>query len=456
MRGETGTRCGPRSCSSRRSNSIESLIDAQASLAEALYASVTFTARAAYQDVHDRMRRAAEEASTTDPDLASAQMALGLSAETLRGSARAPRAGDRTRSVVHGGLPRGGRRASRRRSRARDPIRARVAAELDPTSPLPPYHEIAAMLSTSAPKCARAHRERAGACAVAPWWDALRQRARLIGPGAEIELDASRSVSDFAPGALVRADVSRRDGRHAEAAAVLAIVTRVNPTFCEARALLGIRRGEGTSTRPARLVGDVLPPRRHRTRRPGRGARPWPRPPSATRTLAAFWVSNAAATERAPAIVERNERGAEPDPGHPAERLPVGSRVGERTVQGRRGKLESALVQRARRSREDDGGFRAAVTVGAAPGPTSPRRPASAGRADERRQASPCRCSIPRPQPRRCGPWAGRPPATPRRPPRPRLPRSGGRATRARGRRPRSRAQAPAPRGRRNAARDRR
>jgi TolB-like protein/Tfp pilus assembly protein PilF len=278
-----------------------SLIDAQAALAEALRASVTFSARAAHQDVHDRMRRAAEEASTTDPDLATAQMALGLSADTYRESLeRLGLAIELDPSFTAAYL------AVADVLRDVDPPRAirfaRMAAELDPTLPLAPFHEIAATLATGGRQEALALIAKGQALApLAPWWDALRQRASLIGAGAEVGYDASRSVSDYAPGAVVRAEVLVREGRPDEADAMLSIVTRVDPTFCEARALLaGVKVQAHKFAEARRLSGDILTAARQAA-----DPEPWARCAAMAAAavgdgdLAASWVSRAASSDRA-------------------------------------------------------------------------------------------------------------------------------------------------------------
>jgi eukaryotic-like serine/threonine-protein kinase len=324
----------------------ESLIDAQASLAEALRASVTFTARAAYQDVHDRMRRAAEEASTTDPDLASAQMALGLSADTYREALeRLGLAIELDPSYTAAYL------AVADVLRDVDPPRAirfaRMAAELDPTSPLPPYHEIAAMLSTGGRNASLALIARGQALApLAPWWDALRQRASLIGAGTEIGYDASRSVSDFAPGALVRAEVLVRGGRPEEADPMLSIVTRVNPTFCEARALLAaVKVQEHKTAEARRLSGDVLAAARQ-----AGDAEPWARCAALAAAavgdadLAAFWVSKAASSERALKLWSETSAVLGPLPGIRQNVFPWDRVSSDARFKAAVGTLESALV----------------------------------------------------------------------------------------------------------------
>ncbi len=278
-----------------------SLIDAQAALAETLHASVALTGRASYLDVHDRMRRAAEEASTADPDLASAQMALGLSADSYREALeRLGLAIELDPSSTAAYL------AVADVLREVDPPRAirfsRMAAALDPTQPLVPYHEIAATLSTGGRQDALALIARGQALAPrAPWWDALRQRASLIGDGAEVGYDTTRSVSDFAPGALVRAEVLVRGGRAGEADAMLSIVTRVNPTLCEARALLAaVKMQERQSVDARRLAGEILAAARRAD-----DAEPWARCAALAAAavgdadLSATWVARAATTERA-------------------------------------------------------------------------------------------------------------------------------------------------------------
>jgi TolB-like protein/tetratricopeptide (TPR) repeat protein len=277
-------------------------IDAQAALAEVLYLEAVFESRLAYSGVQARMRQAAEEASTADPDLATAQLALGLSAPTIHdalGSVR--KAIELDRSFTNAYL------MVADMLRDIDPARAirfaRSAAQLDPSQPLALYYEAAADLAMNqyAESLAIVARGQALAPA-APWWDALRQRILLARPGAERSVVAStRSVSDFAPGALVRATALAADGRHAEASGVLAIVTKIDPTFCEARALLaGIRQQEGSRAEAARLSSEIL---QAASAAPDRA--PWARCAAMAAAgigdaqQTAVWINRAATDERA-------------------------------------------------------------------------------------------------------------------------------------------------------------
>jgi serine/threonine-protein kinase len=235
------------------------LVEAQAALAMSLYTGVVFEARGDYATVRTRMRQIAEQAATADPDLAWAHLALGLSADTY------PEAFRHLRQAVE--LDRSSATAWLALAdvvRDVDPARAVAfstrAAENDPLLPLAFYQEAAAALQSGrrADTLAAVARGQAFAPS-APWWDALRQRALLIGPAAEPAVAAARSVSDFAPGALVRAVALVRERRHDEAAAVLGIVTRMNPGLCDARALLaGIRRLEGNRAEAGRLASEII------------------------------------------------------------------------------------------------------------------------------------------------------------------------------------------------------
>jgi TolB-like protein len=276
-------------------------IDAQAALAEVLYLESVFESRFAYSSVQSRMRQAAEEASTADPDLATAQLAMGLSAPTLHdalGSLR--RAIELDRSFTNAYL------AVADMLRDVDPARAirfaRRAVDLDPSQPLALFHEAAADLAMDqyAESLAIVARGQATAPA-APWWDALRQRILLVRPGVQHSVVASpRSVSDFAPGSLVRAMLLASDGRHAEAADVLAIVARIDPGFCEARALLaGIRQQEGNRGEAARLSSEI---QRAASTAPDQA--PWARCAAMAAAgvgdagQTAFWLNRAATDER--------------------------------------------------------------------------------------------------------------------------------------------------------------
>jgi hypothetical protein len=176
-----------------------------------------------------------------------------------------------------------------------------MAADLDPTLPLAPYQEIAATLSMGQrPESLALIAKGQVLAPTAPWWDALRQRASLIGSGAEPGDQPNRSVSDFAPGALVRAAVLVREGRPADADTMLSIVTRVNPSFCEARALLAaVKVQEGKGADAKRLANEIL-----QAARADKDDAPWAR--CAAMAAAAIgdadgatsWVTKAAADQR--------------------------------------------------------------------------------------------------------------------------------------------------------------
>ena len=278
-----------------------SLVEARAAQAASLYASVVFEGRGAFPEVRRQMREVAEEASTADPDLSSAHLAMALSsdtyAETFRHLRRATELDGSDTSVLL---------AIADVLRDIDPARAiafaRRAADTDPLQPMAIYQEAAGNLQIGQRAATLALVARGQAISPsAPWWDALRQRAMLIGPAAEPSMASPRSVSEFAPGALVRATALTKEGRHAEAAGVLGIVLRMNPGLCDARALLvGVRRLEGNQVEAGRLAAEVL-----FSARSAADQAPWMRCAaiSAAGVLdadgAAFWITRAAADPRA-------------------------------------------------------------------------------------------------------------------------------------------------------------
>ncbi|MDO8835657.1 MAG: protein kinase [Vicinamibacterales bacterium] len=276
------------------------IVEAQAALALSLYTEVVFEARGDYATVRHRMRQVAEQAGTADPDLASAHLALGVSADTYAETfIHLRRAVELDRSSASAWL------AVADVVRDLDPARAVAfstrAADNDPLLPLAFYQEAAAALQSGhrADTLAAVARGQAFAPS-APWWDALRQRAILIGPGADPVVAPARSVADFAPGALVRAVALVREGRHADAAALLGIVTRMNPGLCDARALLaGVKRLEGNRTEAARLAAEII-----QGSRTVADPAPWARcaATAAAATLdageAAYWVGRAAGDAR--------------------------------------------------------------------------------------------------------------------------------------------------------------
>jgi tetratricopeptide (TPR) repeat protein len=323
-------------------------VDAQAALAEVLYLEAVFEARFAYSSVQSRMRQAAEEASTADPDLATAQLAMGLSAATVYDALNSlRRAIELDRSSPNAYL------AIADTLRDVEPARAirfaRRAAELDPSQPLALYHEAAADLAMDQFPAAIAVVARGQALAPeAPWWDALRQRILLASPSGRRGIVASmRSASDFAPGAIVRAMSLAADGRPAEAAIVLAIVTRIDPAFCEARALLaGIRQQEGNRAEATQLSSEIL-----RAASTAPDQVPWARCAAMAAASVgdaqqtAFWINRAATDARALRLWLATSAVISPVTGIRQKTFPWNNVLNAVQVGDAAASLESALVR---------------------------------------------------------------------------------------------------------------
>lgn len=323
-------------------------IDAQAALAEVLYLEAVFEMRFAYSSVQSRMRQVAEEAETADPDLATAHLAMGLSAPTVAdalGSLR--RAIELDRSSTNAYL------AVADVLRDVDSVQAirfaHRAAEMDPSEPRAQYYEAAAGLAMDRYPEAIAVIARGQALApAAPWWDALRQRILLVSSGGRSSSAASvRSASEFAPGAFAHATSLAAGGRYAEAASVLAIVTRIDPAFCEARALLaGVRQQEGNYAEAGRLSSDIL-----------RAASTAPDQAPLARCAAmaaagvgearqtAFWINRAASDERALRLWLATSAVLSPVTGIRQKTFPWNNVVKAAEVGRAVSSLESALVR---------------------------------------------------------------------------------------------------------------
>ena len=220
-------------------NEDPSLIEAQAGLAEALYTMSAFEGRERFGNVQARARQAAEAAFATDPDLAVARLAMGLTAPTAR------EALEQLKHAVEldGSFP-SAYLALAGVLRSIDPGRAagfaRRAAELDPTQPLVYYELAAASLAAGELDGALQAMGRGQALAPSlPWWDAIRDRVSLARrplPGAAAGTD--REAGDFPPGIILRAAVLGVSGRVTDAAALAGTLVRRHPGSCEARAML--------------------------------------------------------------------------------------------------------------------------------------------------------------------------------------------------------------------------
>jgi TolB-like protein len=217
-----------------------SLIEAQAGLAEALYAMSAFEGREQFGNVRTKARQAAEAAFATDPDLASTRLAMGLTAQTAREALEQLR-----RAVEIDGSFTSGYLALADTLRSIDPARAarfaRRASEIDPAQPLVYYHLAAASLAAGDLDGALLAMGRGQALAPSlPWWDAIRDRVSLARkPPPEVPAAReARVAGDFPPGIVLRVAALGLSGLTNDAATLAGTLVRRHPGSCEARAML--------------------------------------------------------------------------------------------------------------------------------------------------------------------------------------------------------------------------
>jgi len=230
-----------------------SMFEAQTGLVEALSVGAAFENRLAFSDVAGRMREAADQAATVDPDAASVQFALGLSSSTMRDGLTRLRAAieiDRSYVAAYWAIA----ELIREVDTARSVEFTKRVIDLDPTSPLARYQLAVGHIALG--EFDRALIATAQGQALAPslpWWDALRIRIRLArnGGGTTVPPRAAAHDPDLPPAALMLASSLLADHRAADAASVLNGVTRLYPAACDAVAMLagiqmaGSNRAEG-------------------------------------------------------------------------------------------------------------------------------------------------------------------------------------------------------------------
>lgn len=230
-----------------------SIVEAHTGLVEALSVGAAFENRLAFSDVEGRMREAAEQAATVDPDAASVQFAFGLASSTLGdGLTRLRAAVEIDRSYVAAYW------AIAELLREVDPARSirftRRVIELDPVSALARYQLAAGNIALGEFDQAMVETARGEALAPAlPWWDALRARVRIARKtgGGAVPPRAAGHEPDLPPAALMLASSLLLDHRAADAATTLTAITRLYPAACDATAMLagihmlGSNRAEG-------------------------------------------------------------------------------------------------------------------------------------------------------------------------------------------------------------------
>ncbi|MCX6538165.1 MAG: protein kinase [Acidobacteria bacterium] len=230
-----------------------SMLEAQTGLVEALSIGAAFEGRLAFADVSRRMREAAEQAATADPDAAPVQLALGLSSPTLREALIRLRGAieiDRSYVAAYWAIA--------ELLRDVDPAKSmrftRRVIELDPVSPLARYQLATGYIALGEFDQAMVETARGQALAPSlPWWDTLRARVRIVRPlgGDATAPRSERRDADLPPAALMLASSLMLDRRTADAATALTGITRLYPAACDAWAMLagihmvGADRAEG-------------------------------------------------------------------------------------------------------------------------------------------------------------------------------------------------------------------
>lgn len=279
-----------------------SMFEAQTGLVEALSIGAAFEGRLAFADVSVRMREAAEQAATSDPDAASVQFALGLSSPTLREALTRLRAAieiDRSYVAAYWAIA--------ELLRDVDPARSirftRRVIELDPDSPLARYQLATGYISLGEFDQAVVETARGQALAPAlPWWDTLRTRIRIVRPLAGLAAvpPTSRHDADLPPTSLVLATSLLLDNRTAEAAAALTGITRLYPAACDAWAVLAGIRMVGADRAEGLRIGQRILMQAERSEDPA----PWARCAAMAAAAvgdparAAAWIGRAAASDR--------------------------------------------------------------------------------------------------------------------------------------------------------------
>lgn len=325
-----------------------SLVEAQAALVEALYYTAVFDVRVGYAGVLQRLQQTAEEAETADPDLATVQLARGLSASTLHESfEHLRRAIELDPSYANAYL------AVADILRDIDPARAmrfaRRAAEFDPGQPLAIYQQAAAALALGqyAETLTAVARGQALAPA-APWWDALRLRVMLARPALDRGgATTARGGSDFVPGAVVRAALLAAEGRRADALGILGIVVRVNPGSCHPRALLvGLTLQDGRRAEAQRMADEI-----QQAALSAGDQAPWARCAAMAAASigdagrAAFWIGRASADERALRLWNATNAVLSPQAAIRQQTYPWSNVIGNAAVSYAVASMESALVR---------------------------------------------------------------------------------------------------------------
>jgi TolB-like protein/tetratricopeptide (TPR) repeat protein len=239
-----------------------SLIEAEASLAQALYLDAVTSGQMGSPQILARIREAAEDALTADPDLPQAHLAMGLASPTVPdalGHFRKALSVDPSYSEVYqqiGNL-----------IRDFDPPHAirfyRKALDVDPGQAIN-YSDIASA-NLLLNLFEEAQRELAKGQALSPgrsWWTAMRARIQLD----QRHYDVAAAMMDNDPetrqlpgASLVHAGALRLSGRRPEALSRVVDVARQFPDFCEARAMLaGLRLEAGDRAEAQRLANTVF------------------------------------------------------------------------------------------------------------------------------------------------------------------------------------------------------
>ena len=234
-------------------------IEAQAGLSAALHASATDDERASFSDIEPRLRQAAEQAATSDPDFPAARLAMGFAAPTLRDALIQMRAAaelDPSSAATFSAIG--------NEIREIDPARAirffLRAQSLDPTQALVHLQSAAASLLLGQSDVAQLEVARGQSLLPgSPWWDGMSIRIALgLSRREVLAQPTSRKDTEFAAGWYVRVLALRALGRRGEAMAGAVSLARTYPGFCEARALLAGLRWEAGEEAEARRQADAI------------------------------------------------------------------------------------------------------------------------------------------------------------------------------------------------------
>ncbi|MEI6666757.1 MAG: protein kinase [Acidobacteriota bacterium] len=217
-----------------------SIYEARTGLVEALFMGAAFEGRLAMSGVAVRMREAADQAATTEPEAAPVLLALGLAAPTLRDALpRLRKAIEIDRSYASAYW------AVAELLRDADPAAsvryATRVVDLDPVAPMAHYQLGVSDIALGDFDRAIAEAARGQTLAPSlPWWVTIRTRVLIAHPemGRAAPQSPATRDADLPPAALMLACSLLLDRHVADASDMLIALTRLYPSACDARAML--------------------------------------------------------------------------------------------------------------------------------------------------------------------------------------------------------------------------